>query len=188
MKKVYKDKKGDGPLVSSQEQRALLVPVVDRLSTANQPVVRRSLCSPIGLHKISLVRASGESFRRRVCVFDALGGTRVSWANCSVGAQSYPTPPRHPAVRPDSTRPWYVRVLNSTSGLDRWGNVQDTCFECLGRYDGRLSFGRTVLSASCRAGAPPRQVYIGLRLFALLERRSGNVFSMPWRVRGTLVS
>ena len=31
------------------------------------------LCSPIGLHRISLVRASGESFRRSF--FDALGGT-----------------------------------------------------------------------------------------------------------------
>ena len=33
-----------------------------------------------------------------------------------------------------------------------------------------------------------RSVYIGFRLFVLLERRSGDVSSMPWRVRGTLVS
>ena len=38
----------------------------------------------------------------------------VSWANSSVGIQSCPTPPRHPAVRPDATRLWYVRVLDST--------------------------------------------------------------------------
>ena len=47
---------------------------MNRWSTGCQPVVNRGLCSSIGLHRISLVRASGESFRRRV--FDALEGTR----------------------------------------------------------------------------------------------------------------
>ena len=42
-------------------------------------------------------------------------GRLVSRANSSVGIQSCPTPPRHLAVRPDATRPWYVRVLDSTS-------------------------------------------------------------------------
>ena len=42
-------------------------------------------------------------------------GTCVSWANNSVGTQSCPTPPGRPAERPDPTRPWYVRVLDSTS-------------------------------------------------------------------------
>ena len=32
----------------------------------------------------------------------------------SIGEQSCPTPPRHPAVRSDATCPWYVRVLDST--------------------------------------------------------------------------
>ena len=32
---------GVGTLVSSQEQRALLVPVINRLSTAGQPVINR---------------------------------------------------------------------------------------------------------------------------------------------------
>ena len=41
-------------------------------------------------------------------------GTPLSWANCSVGVESCPTPLRRPAVRPDPTRPWYVRVLDST--------------------------------------------------------------------------
>ena len=41
-------------------------------------------------------------------------GTLVSWANCSVGVPSCPAPPRHPAVRPDPTRPWYVRVFKIT--------------------------------------------------------------------------
>ena len=42
-------------------------------------------------------------------------GRRVSQATNFVGIQSCPTPPRHPAVRPDPTRPWYVPVLDSTS-------------------------------------------------------------------------
>ena len=34
----------------------------------------------------------------------------------------------------------------------------------------------------------PPSVYIGFRLFVLLEGRSGDVSLMPWRVRGTVVS
>ena len=45
-------------------------------------------------------------------------GTLVFWAYCSVGVPSCPALPRRPAVRPDPTRPWYVRVLEST-GLNR---------------------------------------------------------------------
>ena len=41
-------------------------------------------------------------------------GRLVSWANSSVGIQSCPTPPRHPAVRSVPTRQRYVRVLDST--------------------------------------------------------------------------
>ena len=44
-------------------------------------------------------------------------GTLVSWANCSVGVQSCPTPPRRPAARPDPTRPWYVWALDSTDDI-----------------------------------------------------------------------
>ena len=33
--------KGVGPLVGSQERRALLVPLINRLSTAYQPLVNR---------------------------------------------------------------------------------------------------------------------------------------------------
>ena len=43
-------------------------------------------------------------------------GSLVSWANCSVGIiQFCPTPPGRPAVCPDPTRRWYVRVLDPTS-------------------------------------------------------------------------
>ena len=40
--------------------------------------------------------------------------TFVSWANNSVGTQSCPTSPGRSAGRSDPTRPWYVRVLDST--------------------------------------------------------------------------
>ena len=47
------------------------------------------------------------------------------------------------------------------------------------------------INRSSTAGQPrilfPHSVYIGFRLFVLLERRSGNMFSMLWRVRGRLV-
>ena len=97
--------KGVGSLVSSQERRALLVPVTNRLSTGD-------FVPAFGLHRISLVRASGETFRRRV--FDALEGTRK---DCPLGEQFcwhtvLPAPRRHAAVRPDATRLWYVRVLD----------------------------------------------------------------------------
>ena len=78
MKKVYRDKKASvGPLVSSQEQRGLLIrpgdkPQINRLSTTVQPFV--VFLSSIGLNMISLVRASGGMFRRRF--LEALGGTK----------------------------------------------------------------------------------------------------------------
>ena len=88
--------KGVGSLVSSQQRRALPVPMTNRLSTAG-------FAPAFGLHRISLVRASGETFRRRV--FDALEGTSEA---CSLDEQfcwhlllpdSAPPPRRAP--RPD---------------------------------------------------------------------------------------
>ena len=88
--------KGVGPLVGSQERRALLVLVINRLSTAD-------FVPAFGLHRILFVRASGETFRRRV--FDALGGTRDA---CLLGALFCrrpvlpgPAPPLRRAPRPD---------------------------------------------------------------------------------------
>ena len=56
--------------------------------------------------------------RRSRDVFSMLWRVRgriVPLAHSSVGEQSCPTPPRHPAVRSVATRPWYVRVLDSTN-------------------------------------------------------------------------
>ena len=70
---------------------------------------------------ISLVRAFEESFKTVVC--DALASARVG---CLLGEPIRrrpvlpgPAPPRRPAVRrPDPTRPWYVRVVDSTTLLN----------------------------------------------------------------------
>ena len=73
-----------------------------------------------GLHRISLACAFEDTFR--TAVLDALEGAKDS---CLLGepTRRHPVlpgsaPPRCPAVgRPDPTRPWYVRVLDSTSCL-----------------------------------------------------------------------
>ena len=87
---------GDGPLVSSQERRAAVVPRVNRLS-----------CSSTGLHRTSFARASQGSFR--TVVFDALEAWRaretvVSWADRPVGVPSCPAPLR-PAASPCAAPP-----------------------------------------------------------------------------------
>ena len=104
----YTNKESAGPLVSSQE-RAL---VVARFN--------RSLCSSIGLRRISFVRASGESLR--TVAFNLLRYKRDA---CFLDGQTrwrpvlpLPAPPRCPAVRrPVPTRPWYVQALDSSGDL-----------------------------------------------------------------------
>ena len=93
---------GVGTLVSSQEQRALLVPVIK--TGRKVLVVNRMLCSPNGLHGISLVRASEELFR--TVVFDALGGARDGRVLCEQSRRRpiLPGPPR-PAAPPCAARP-----------------------------------------------------------------------------------
>ena len=82
-------------------------PLNNRLSTAD-------FVPAFGLHIISLVRASGETFRRHV--FDALEGMRdaclLDELFCRRPVLPDPAPP--PALRLDPTRPWYVQVLDST--------------------------------------------------------------------------
>ena len=87
--------KGVGPLASSQEQRALLVPQLNRLSTADRPRVNHSFRSPICLHRISCVRASGETLKQRF--FDPLENTKNL---CFLGEQFC----WHP-ILPDLARP-----------------------------------------------------------------------------------
>ena len=56
--------------------------------------------------------------------------TFVSQANSSVGTQSCATPPGRSAGLPDPTRPWYVRVLDSTSRHRYTGQQPGTKSAC----------------------------------------------------------
>ena len=113
----------------------------------DKPIINRSLCSSIGLHRISLVRASGESFRRRV--FDALEGTRGAYLLgelfCRRPVLPSPAPPPRRAPRPDPP------VVCPGFGLDK-------------------------------------SVYIRFTLLVLPRGRSGQLSSMPWGARGSVVS
>ena len=96
------------PLVSSQEQRALFVPLSNRLQPACQPLI----VFPYSVYIGFVFGASGKTFKRRV--FDALGSTK----DASLRGELFcSTLPRRPAVRPDPTRPLYVRVLDSTVSI-----------------------------------------------------------------------
>ena len=94
--KRFIDNSGDGPLVSIQEQRALLVIVTNRLSTGFS----------IGLHIMSVVRSSREKFRRRVLYFRCFGGydERLSpgRTGLSVSRSAQPHPAAPPCAHPDS--------------------------------------------------------------------------------------
>ena len=117
-KGLQTQKQGDGPLVSSQERRAIFVPRVNPTSTGRHPVVNRTFCSPIGSHQFSLVVLLRKTFRTGVSMPMRIRWSIVSWANRSVGVPSCPAPPRRTAVRrTDPTRLWYVRVLNLTNLL-----------------------------------------------------------------------
>ena len=60
-------------------------------------------------------------------IFWSVRWTFVSWENSSVGTQSCPTPPGRFAGRFDLTRPWYVRVWDSTGpSLNVRREVQDS--------------------------------------------------------------
>ena len=100
------------PLVNSREQKVFLVPHFNRSSTAR--CVSPSVY--IGFRLFGL-----QEGRSRDVSSMPLGvrGSLVSWALCSVGVPSCAAP-RHPALRPNLTRPWYVWVLDSTN-----------CFPCV---------------------------------------------------------
>ena len=92
--------------------------------------------------------------------------TFVSWANSFVGTQSCPTPPDRFAGRADSTRPWYVRVLNS-KGREMF--IRDIFDAFQGTKEG-LSHGQT-----CRIQNPniPRAGRVGVHSEVAGRGRSG---------------
>ena len=95
---------GVGPLVSSQERRALVVPAINRSSTRCVPP---TVCIGFRLFLLPESRP-GQLFSMRW----AAKGSVVSWTNRSVCVPSCPAPPQRSAVRRRaSNRSWYVRVL-----------------------------------------------------------------------------
>ena len=115
-KSITDTKKGDCSFVQQPGRKSAVGPV-DK--TGYQPLVNRSLCSSIGLYRISPGRASEKAFKRRF--FDALEGMRdaclLGELFCRRPVLAGPAPPSLPAVRPDRTSPCCVRVLGSTSHL-----------------------------------------------------------------------
>ena len=88
--------------------RPAVNPLVNHWSTPD-------FVSTFGLNRISPVRASGETFLQYF--LDALGGARdarlLGELFCRRPVLTDPIPSPRRALRPDPTRPWYVRVLDS---------------------------------------------------------------------------
>ena len=126
MKRVYRDKIGVGTLVSSQERRALAVPLINRLSTAGQPRVNHE--STAGQPLISFLHRFTwdfvrSCFRRAVqdSVFDSLEGKKEGRFLAGSTRRrpvlprlAPPSPPRRAPPRPD----W--PVVCSGFGFDRY--------------------------------------------------------------------
>ena len=112
--KSLQRQEGDGTLVSSREQKALLVPVINRLSTAG--FVPPSVYIGFRL----FVLPGGCSGQLSSMPWGARG-TVASSAKKPVGVQPCRARSAQPPRRapPDPTRPWCVRVLDSTN-LERW--------------------------------------------------------------------
>ena len=100
-------------LVSSQERRALAVSLINRLSTADETVVNGGFCSSVGF-KYEL---DCSCFRRDVqdsCLRYLGGHERQISPGRTEPSTSLPARPCAASPRPAPTRPWYVRVLDST--------------------------------------------------------------------------
>ena len=92
---------------------------------ADKPVVNRGFCSSIGLHRISFVLASEETFGTVSSMLRKARGKVVSWANrpVGVGVPFYPAPPRTAA--PPSAAP--PRPARGMSGVWTRQLVADQC-------------------------------------------------------------
>ena len=99
-------------------------------------------------------------------------GTLVSWAYCSAGVPSCPALPRRPAVRPDPTRPWYVRVMDSTGRRRPTGQQQ-------GKKGGRRLADKPRMNRLSTAHCVPPSVYMGFGLSVLPPGHSRQLFSIP---------
>ena len=155
-------------MVSSQEHRALLVPLINRLPTAG------FVPPSVGLHGYSFVVASGETFT--TFVFDAFAGTRHEARLCPARINLPGRPAKPPRRAPtDPTRPSCVRVLDSTGacqlvvnrslcssvGLHKVSHVRAS-EESFRRFVfgtlGGTRDGRLLGQPFCRRSALPRRV------------------------------
>ena len=114
MKRVYIDKRrrylGQQPGTKSG------------LRTTDYPLVNRSLCSSIGLHRNSFVRASEETFR--TVVYDAPESKRDSCVLCEPTRRRSTLPGTALPPRPAPSRPDLLLVCPGL-GIDR------STFDCL---------------------------------------------------------
>ena len=104
IKKVYKTIDA-GTLVSSQEQRAAVVPRMNRLSTADKPQTHRGFCSPLGLHEGGtnvLPKKRSDSYFSMPL---RAAGTVVFWSKEPVGVLSCPVLPCPAVCCPAPARP-----------------------------------------------------------------------------------
>ena len=107
---------GVSTLVSSQEQRALLVPRLNRLSTAGQPRVNRTFCSSAGLHRISFfVLAKKRPGQLLMVPWGAIEGRLASEAT----KMSAPCSAQLRPARPSALRRADPPVVCPGFGLDR---------------------------------------------------------------------
>ena len=118
MKRVYKDKYvGVGTLVSSQEQRAAVVPQINRLSTAG--FVPLSLYMGLRLFVLSIVQDSCPR-----CFGGREGrlfpGRKTPSASSPAPPRPAP-PPRRASPRPDPP------VICPGFGFDRFHEINDLC-------------------------------------------------------------
>ena len=96
-------------------------PRIDRLLTADKPVVNRGFCFSIGFYRISFVRASEESSsclrffeKQESRLFPGRTNPPASRSAPPRTAPHRPAPPRTAPPCPVPSRLWYVRFLDST--------------------------------------------------------------------------
>ena len=147
MKKVCKGKEGAGPLASSQERRALAVPRINCW-----------FCSPIGLHRISFVLASEDTYvpDRSARLEGARDGRLLGepFHRRSV-LPSPPAPPRRAPPRPaGGISGFWIRQILRQVWEPRWqlygGHANRGCDRCVCRL--RIRYRHQVVTADL--GAP----------------------------------
>ena len=131
MKMVYKDKKSVGTLVSNQERIAAVVPLINRLLTARQPVI-------VFPHRFTWDFLCPFSQKSRSGLLPSMPWrarwTVISWANRSVGVPNCLAPLR-PATPPYAAP---SRTADGMSGF--WAQHQNA--GCL-----RFQFKKYYISA-----------------------------------------